>query len=146
MVIPGKFHYTYNALYLCTCLFVGLFNYEPMEFLAIAGGINAFSIAFVFPIVVHLNCVYKTECKDTVAPGASQAEENRGLLSNIVGNITQNESSNTSPCETKMEKLRSQSKVFKYVFYMAILTLGLLNCYYVVRRALSGKKKTQAFF
>lgn len=59
-----------------------------MEFLAIAGGINAFSIAFVFPIVVHLNCVYKTECKETFAPGASQAEENKGLLSNIVGNLT----------------------------------------------------------
>lgn len=114
------------------CLFVGLFNYEPLEFLAVAGGINAVSIAFVFPIFTHLHCVYYKECKDTSAPGATSYEESKSLIGNIVGNLTGAENKNTSPCENKIEKLRSQSKWFKYTFYLVILTLGVINCGFVI--------------
>lgn len=123
-----------------------MFNYEPLEFLAVAGGINAVSIAFVFPIWIHLKCVYSKECKETSIPGAVSNEETTSLIGNFVGNLTGAEQKSISPCESKIAKLRSQSKWLKYTFYMAILTLGLVNCYFVVKRALSGKKKSQAFF
>jgi ABC-type uncharacterized transport system permease subunit len=59
----------YDGALVITCCIVGSLNYEPLVFLALFAGMCALFINFIYPIAVHMHCIYKIECKDTVTPG-----------------------------------------------------------------------------
>jgi len=64
--IPNTPKRIFNLLYLSSCLICGILNVSPINVLAFLGSFCGFYIIYFLPIVVHLNCLYRSRCINNI--------------------------------------------------------------------------------
>lgn len=79
--VPGWCEALFNLVVIGTSFLFGTYNYEPVELLAVCGGVVAYILIYLFPILIHLSCVYTLSCKHTIQ-STRKEEEMKALLSN----------------------------------------------------------------
>ena len=119
-----QFH-AFNLAFNVSCLIIQLCSLDPSMIISITGAVGGFFLIYVFPIFLHLKCLYFSKNVVTSSINIQNTEDNSNsyLSDKLVSNSQVNDKKEDQVCVDHSKALK-QNKILVITFYIIIGMIG----------------------